>query len=397
MPIDQKIPPRESDFENLVAEVFRSAGWWVSHQPLIADMRPDMIVDHRGKRYVVEVKYAAEGRRDRLIPLLSQAILKAQAFAKRSPEPAAPMAIVGAPRVSRSVADQIRRFAEDYAPDVAIGIFDAEGFRAFIGPGLEELDASPNLQVQHHIASLHSKPDLFSDLNQWMLKILIGQHLPDSLISVPRVQIRNASDLSKAARVSTMSASRLVNQLAHEGFIERHGEQLQIVRGRDLLQQWVPANRRMSRDLPVRFIVKRELNQFFEAVGRYEAQLRLAPASPGIIQESRSRCCLGVFSAADALGFGFVRGVLPHLYLERIEPVVLRKLGLSIEDADRNPDLFLRVPSNKESIFRAAVSKGSLPISDLLQVWLDTSAHPSRGREQADEIWRGALAPLFGN
>ncbi len=267
----------------------------------------------------------------------------------------------------------------------------------FVGPGLEDLNASPSLPLQHHLASPSYRPDLFSDLNQWMLKILIGQHLPDSLISVPRMQIRNASDLSKAARVSVMSASRLVNQLVQEGFLERRVEPLQIVRGSDLLQQWVPANRRMSRDVPVRFIVKKELKQFFGAVERYAAQSQLDPASHGLVTEARSRCCLGVFSAADALGFGFVRGVLPHLYLERIEPAVLRKLGLSIEDADRNPDLFIRVPSNRESIFRAAVSKGSLPICDLLQVWLDASAHPSRGREQADEIWRRALAPLFGN
>jgi hypothetical protein len=218
-------------------------------------MRADLVVDRRGKRYVVEVKSAAEGRRDRLIPLLSQAILQAQAFAKRSTKPVAPLAIVAARRVRPSVAEQIRRFAEEFAPDVAVGIIDSEGFRAFVGPGLEDLDASPGLRVQHHIASPYYKQDLFSDLNQWMLKVLIGQHLPDSLISVPRIQIRNASDLSKAARVSVMSASRLVNQLAREGFVERH-EQLQIVRGSDLLQQRVPANRRMSRDVPALRIVR---------------------------------------------------------------------------------------------------------------------------------------------
>jgi hypothetical protein len=39
--------------------------------------------------------------------------------------------------------------------------------------------------------------------------------------------------------------------------------------------------------------------------------------------------------------------------------------------------------------------RDSLPVSDVLQVWLDTSAHPARGQEQADEIRRRVLKPLF--
>jgi hypothetical protein len=39
--------------------------------------------------------------------------------------------------------------------------------------------------------------------------------------------------------------------------------------------------------------------------------------------------------------------------------------------------------------------RDGLPLSDVLQVWLDVSAHPARGREQAAEIRRQALAPLF--
>jgi hypothetical protein len=32
--------------------------------------------------------------------------------------------------------------------------------------------------------------------------------------------------------------------------------------------------------------------------------------------------------------------------------------------------------------------------SDVLQVWLDVAAHPARGAEQAEEIWRRVLAPM---
>jgi len=36
-----------------------------------------------------------------------------------------------------------------------------------------------------------------------------------------------------------------------------------------------------------------------------------------------------------------------------------------------------------------------VPVADILQVWLDISSHPSRGKAQAEEIRRRALAPIF--
>jgi len=55
----------------------------------------------------------------------------------------------------------------------------------------------------------------------------------------------------------------------------------------------------------------------------------------------------------------------------------------------------VRVPSFRESIFRAAVVRHELPVCDVLQVWLDVADHPSRGASQAKEIWRRVLVPLW--
>jgi hypothetical protein len=41
------------------------------------------------------------------------------------------------------------------------------------------------------------------------------------------------------------------------------------------------------------------------------------------------------------------------------------------------------------------VEKSGLPVSDIIQVWLDVGQHPARGKEQADIIWRKILAPTF--
>jgi hypothetical protein len=44
------------------------------------------------------------------------------------------------------------------------------------------------------------------------------------------------------------------------------------------------------------------------------------------------------------LGFKFVHGVQPHVYIERIDQEALRELGLSLEIAGHEPDVILRVP-----------------------------------------------------
>jgi hypothetical protein len=310
------------------------------------------------------------------------------------------MAVVAAKHIPPSVAEQIKEFAERYAPDVGVGVIDAEGFRAFVGSGLEGLDAKPSGRLSRHIAPQHL-PDLFSDLNQWMLKILLGQRLPESLLSVPREDLRNASQLAEVAHVSVMSASRLANQLEQEGFLDHFRERLQVVRADELLERWVSANRQKARDIPARWIIKKEENQLFASVAKYAAEskadlaLKSKPRSSRVMKAPQ-RLCIGLFAAADALGLGFVRGAPLHLYLERLDLDVLRRLGLSVEDADRRADVQIRIPSNKESVFRAAVLREGLPVSDVLQVWLDVSAHPARGRAQADQIRQRVLKPLFG-
>ena len=304
-----------------------------------------------------------------------------------------------------SVADQIQQFAQLYAPDVAVGVIDGEGFRSFAGPGLE-LDARPRRSAIERVLPPHL-PDLFSDLNQWMLKVLLGQQIPEALISVPREPIRHASQLAAAAGVSVMSASRLVHQLGNEGFlgegsISDRSRLLQIVRTDELLQRWVSARARTSRDIPARWILRKDVSQFSAAVARYAAESRME-LRPGAVLKNRrvakppDRMCVGLFAAADALGFGFVHGVPPHLYMERLDHNILQKLGLAVaEDSGRLPDAYIRIPANKEAIFRPVVLRDNLPVSDALQVWLDVSTHPARGREQANEIRRRILKPLFG-
>jgi hypothetical protein len=125
--------PREvRDYLGLLADHFRQDGWRVKVSPSVGGRSADLAVSRGELRYIVEMKVSSEGRRDRLIPLLSQAILQARAIAKASSEPAVPMAIIAAPVISPSVAEGLMRFLAEVAPDAATGIIDKEGFLHFV-------------------------------------------------------------------------------------------------------------------------------------------------------------------------------------------------------------------------------------------------------------------------
>jgi hypothetical protein len=108
------------------------------------------------------------------------------------------------------------------------------------------------------------------------------------------------------------------------------------------------------------------------------------------------RACLALFAAADALRLGFVSGVPPYVYLLRIHPPHSAAWkDLRACEPGEKPDLIVRQAPAMQSVFRGVVRPGDMAACDVLQVWVDVSAHPSRGREQADLIRKRVLHPLI--
>jgi hypothetical protein len=362
---------REKSAESRLADMFKKAGWQVWPQPSDADARRDLVVRRKGTEYAVEIKAAPEGRADRLVPLFAQAVLQAAHGARQR---AAPLAVVAAPRVPRRAAEQVMAFAQRYAPDAAAGVIDFEGFAMFRGPLLEELNAEGKELPASVRQSVRDSGALFSDLNQWMLKVLLAPELPEALLSAPRGQYRNASQLARAANVSVMSAFRFVQQLEREGYLHESFPYLRLVRREDLFSRWQALSLRSPREVPMRFLLP----------GDPQAQLRRMLAS--------GRACLALFAAADALRLGFVSGVPPYVYVQRIQPANLAAWkNLRACSPGEPPDLIIRQAPAPQSVFRGLVQPEGMAACDMLQVWLDVASHPSRGQEQADMIRRRVL------
>jgi hypothetical protein len=388
----------EAQLGLLVADLFRENGWKVLHQPRDESSAPDLIASRPGKKLIIEIKRASEGRRDRVIPLLSQAALDAAYHSRNLVGHPIPVAIVGANHISDSVSQEAKEFVRKRAPEVAVGLVDLEGFRSFAGHGLEDLSSERRPEHNQSLSKLRARaPQLFSDLNQWMLKVLVAPRIPESYLSAPRGQYQGASQLAEAAGVSVMTAFRFVEQFSKEGFLDSTSKVLRVVRSKELMNRWLAASQRRAVEIPMRWVLHKGKKALPNAVRSYESAHLIHSRDEGKSEGHRSspRLCLGLFEAAEALGIGFVHGVKPYLYLERLSADIARDLGLSGNCGEEQADIYVRIPGNHESIFRGIVRNNGVPASDILQIWLDVAQHPSRGREQADLIWRKILAAAF--
>jgi hypothetical protein len=362
-------PARERSAESRLAALLGKAGWHVRRHP--NHPGPDLVARRKEVEYAIEIKSAPEGRSDRLVPLFAQAVLQAAHAASHK---AVPLAVVAAPSISPRAAQQVMAFAERYAPDAAAGVIDFEGFVLFRGPHLEEMNAPGRDLPASMRKSIRDSGQLFSDLNQWMLKVLLAPELPDALLASSRGQYRNASQLARAANVSVMSAFRFVQQLEREGYLHESAPYLRLVRREDLFSRWQAVSARSARELPMRFLLP----------GDRQSQLHKMLRS--------GRACLALFAAADALRLGFVSGVPPYVYVHRIQPANLAVWkNLRACAPGESPDLIVRQAPAPQSVFRGLVRPEGMPACDVLQVWVDVASHPSRGREQADMIRKHVL------
>jgi Holliday junction resolvase len=363
--------------EDQVARLFEANGWKVQREPVAGPYRADLLAKKGREAYLVEVKALSEGRRDRVIPLLSEAVLQAQAYAREHGK-ARPLAVVYVGDASASLFSQVAEFSKHFAPDVAVGMISDSGAQRFWGKGLEALSIEPSVDRKAPGKSPGAASHIFSDLNQWMLKVLVAPQIPEHLLGAPRGEYRNASELAGAANVSVMSAFRFVQQLRAEGFLDESSSRLNLVRREALFRRWRSEALRPSPEMPMSFLIR----------GPAQLQLREIVSS--------SKGCLGLFAAAEALKLGHVKGVPPYVYVPRLlRPERNAWKGMAPASPGESPDLILKQPRAPQSVFRGAVHLDGVAVSDVIQVWLDVSVHPARGEEQADLIHRKILGKII--
>jgi len=385
-------PPRQLN-DHLKAELHAAlaeAGWKLqTRSPSPRSNANYQVDDHliaSGKeRYLVQLEIAPRPMRSVMEAALARAALVAMKVAQA--HKARPLAVVGAEFISRRMAESLHEFARNYLDEnVAFGWLDARGTL--------ELHGSSTLAVvrvkRQPKKSATAKPaartlTVFSDLGQWLLKVLLAPRFPLSLLSAPRVELDNVRHLAEVARVSVPTAHRLVTAAKDAGLLTYGRGHLSIVDPPGLFERWRRETAATTGDLHATWMLKKSNSSA-------ALKKRLANKTESD-SEGRPTACLGLFAAADLLGLGFVDGVPPHLLVRRMSAKVLEDFGLREADPGETVDVFVRQPAFPESTFRGAVRLGDVWVSDVIQTWLDTAHHRARGEEQAEFIHRRTLAP----
>jgi hypothetical protein len=301
---------------------------------------------------------------------------------------AKPLAVIAAPSISDSLLAELGDFVVRFGEGAAWGAMDDSGLVALHGHGLEDVQRPRRRLLRKNAGPIASHSDFLSDLGQWMLKVVVSHLLPPELrVASPVNQqradapIANATMLSKAAGVSVPSAARFVAALRKETFLAEEERFLRIIRIEQLLDQWRAVYKRQPSEVRARWLLSRKSS---------DAQLQRAVAK---WSSPENRACLGLFAAGERLGFPFVRGVAPHLYLERVSIEALRELGLRLAEPGEPADVIIREPRYAESVFRGARVHDGVPVADVLQCWLDVASSPARGEEMAAHLYESVIYP----
>lgn len=237
------------------------------------------------------------------------------------------------------------------------------------------------MSPKHEVVARQRATNLFSDTNQWLIKVLLAGSIPEHLLDAPRQHARNASMLAELAQVSMPATSRFLVALHDAGHLDRTSGDLRISRPLELLKSMSQRTSADAHEVRVAFVHRQSSGASLQI--DYPRVLAEVPVAQGL------------FDACEALGYGHVSGVPPLLYVRSFNQKVFDVLGV-VRSESTGFDLTLRVPRFPRSVFYAAVDTKGVPTTDIIQCWLDASHYRLRGEEQADYLWRKALVPLLG-
>ena len=358
-------------------ELFEDTGWTLKVPAASGPQTKDiLLVDKEGQSYHAVLKSLHEGRPDRVTALFAQALLEARTRARKAR--VRPAVLIWVSSASRSLTDRLVDFHQANGNREPFALLSMDGTQYVEFPGLRLTERPGHLTSPHR--TVHSAPPrvVFTDRFQWMIKLLLAADIKHAdLIAAAPVRYSTATELARAAGVSTMTATRLVNALKAEGFLEL-SPYLKLVRRRQLADRWKAEYRKPPLALAMKFALPAPPDDLLR---------KLLKKHTGIV---------GLFGAAEALGYGHVKGVVPTVWVDNLkEAQTWRALRLA-KDGER-PDLILQEPGFPQSLMRGAVSRDGIMVTDILQTWLDVSAHPARGAELASELENGILATVIGD
>jgi len=314
---------------------------------------------------------------------LARAILRLQR--SKPAEGRAFVVVVVVSRFGAKLKRAVKAFMEECAPQVGWGLIDERDQAVVVIPPLViEWERLASLPGWEKTPSERRDRQLFTDLNRWMLKVLLLENVPDGFWGGPRRKPRHPTELAEIAHVSVGKAHRFASTFEAEGYLRKTGEALKLVRVPALLEAWLQVEKGGSpMAISVRPLISRR------GPAPFEGQ---RPVEPPLPVAAWGDVALGGFCAATLVGLLRVGGhQLPIVHVAI--PLARALHEWRLEKCDpRDAQFILSRPLYPQSVFRGVVERErGAPLVDLWQIALDSVHSAARGQEQAEFVVQRVL------
>ena len=323
----------------------------------------------------LQVKYVRSASIDEVLGMLAVGVLELQ----RSTGNRLFVPLLVFERLGEKTKRAARLFMSTYAPDCGWGLIDQSGAAQVVVPALN-LNVDRPRQVVAPSWPRQRPTRLFSDLNQWMLKVLLLADSPPSLWGGPRQRVATPTELHRVAHVSVEKAHQFVRAFEKVGLVRTTHHGLAVIRKKALMEMWFNDERsRSSLRLPTRWIFG-EPSSMEDVFSKKDSPERFAVCG---------------FEACRFLGVLHAPVINREVYFVGDAESALAAWDLEPCEA-RDAHFYLRKARSAQSMLRGRVVKANLPVVDVLQAALDVRDQAARGTEQSQYIinhvlgWRDA-------
>lgn len=364
-----------SEIDSIVARVLEDAipGFALQAGQVLEDAYPGIRAKVDQRRIFVKVKAVTLAVVEDVLARLSMGALEARLHV--AGQGAVPMVAVVVPSLGRKVDRAAGEFMALHAPDVGWAVLDPSGNARIVVPALR-LDVDRRVARVETSQPGRSSVRLFSDLNRWLLKVLLLADAPADLWGGPRQSILSRRELGLSADVSPEMVRRFANAFEKQDLLRQTPQGLRVIRRAALLDLWRSDEALdVSSGVPVR-------------------RLMGGPGAPQDLSEvegfSDSVVVAG-FEACRLLGVLHAMVPLP-IEAHAVVPIARILERFDLERCAPSGAAFWLLPSrHPKSILRGSVCRDGLRVADGLQAAFDVLRHPARGHEQSEYLLKEVL------
>ncbi len=338
---------------------------------------------------VVEMRIMNAYRSQEFRALVGDAILRNRyGESERQPEGELFLAIM-LKRMSPMVVKDLQDYAQRYLPSMNWLAMDEVGQGRACFSGVEESLSLPDAFRQEvDVRVQGSQGNVFSRKNQLLFKILLLAGIDKQYWGGPSRVPGSIGELAQISGVSQPSVSSFVMKAESAGFLKRSRGGFHIIRYRELLDEWFYSVKQQRRyEVGARFLYGEEPAERFVGKMR-EYCLKAKPGADG------PALIVGHHLACHLLKLGRSNVQFAKIYANRPVEEIMSALDLA-RDESSDPQLVLAVPPIGQPLLAGHVVCDGIPVSDVLQCYLDVRSSLARGNEQAEFILEKILMPHF--